>query len=223
MLICIGGLLSPERLARARELLHGQTFVPGERTAGWAARLVKNNEQLDPQSKSHPRLQTLITEALQAHEVFMAAAMPKAMRPVMLSRYGVGMSYGSHVDNAIMGEAPRIRTDLAFTLFLAEPTEYEGGELVVDEVEGEQRIKLPAGALVLYSATRLHRVETVTAGERLVGVGWLQSLVRSAEQRQLLFELESLRREVFRKDGKSPAFDALSKAAANLLRMWAEP
>jgi PKHD-type hydroxylase len=129
------------------------------------------------------------------------------------------MAYGTHVDDALMGG---MRTDISFTLFLSDPESYDGGELVTESHAGEQPFKLPAGSLVLYPSTTLHRVEPVTRGSRLAAVGWVRSLVRDPARRELLFDLDTARKALFDRDGKSPEFDLLSKCGANLLRMWAE-
>lgn len=198
MVICIGEVLTTPELEEIRRLLNGQRFVDGQATAGWAAAAVKRNAQLDSSAQSFSALQGLVTAALQRNTVFVAAAMPKAMRSILFSRYDSGMEYGNHVDNALMGEgATRIRSDLSFTLFLSAPEDYQGGELVIDDTSGEQMYKLPAGALVLYSSTMLHRVSPVTSGRRCAAVGWVQSLIRDPAQRQILFELESARRQMF--------------------------
>jgi PKHD-type hydroxylase len=147
------------------------------------------------------------------------AVRPKKLTPLIFARYGPGETYGSHVDDAIM---QGLRTDVSFTLFLSEPDSYEGGELVIDSSGGEESVKLPAGSLFLYPSTFLHRVEPVTKGERLVCVGWARSYLRSAEQRELLFDLDRARRALFARGGKTDEFDILSKCTANLLRMWAD-
>jgi len=223
MFICIGNVLDAAQLRQARELLSQQPFESGSRTAGWSAALVKNNEQLTPGSRNYAKLQKLVYEALIANEVFALAAMPKAMRPLLFSRYQTGMGYGDHVDNALMGEDPRIRSDLSFTLFLSAPDEYEGGELAVEDMQGTQTYKLDAGALVLYPSDTLHRVDPVTSGVRQVAVGWVQSLIRDPRQRQIIFDLETARRQLFQQHGKTPQFDALSKSVSNLWRLWADP
>lgn len=220
MLLCIGSVLSAAQLEEIKRLCVGQTFEDGARTAGWAAQGVKRNRQLSPQSRNHEAIQTLVSAALSGNAVFTAAAAPKQLRPVLVSRYETGMEYGDHVDNAMMGG---LRSDLSFTLFLNEPDDYDGGELVIEEPSGSRAIKLPAGSVVLYPSGYLHRVDAVTRGTRLVVVGWLQSLVRRTDQRQILFELETLRQQLFQKDGKTPAFDTLSRSVSNLWRMWAEP
>lgn len=222
-MFCIAGVLEDAQLREIRTLLADQPFEAGSRTAGWAATLVKNNEQLDPRARHYDKLQQLVISALAANEVFTLAAMPKTMRPVLFSRYTAGMGYGDHVDNALMGEEPRIRSDLSFTLFLSAPTDYEGGELVIEDTQGTHAHKLEAGALVLYASDSLHRVEKVTSGERQVAVGWVQCLVRDPRQRQILFDLEVVRRQLFQQQGKTAQFDALSRSVSNLWRLWAEP
>lgn len=222
MLLSIANILNQQELTLIRQLLADQPFNDGRATAGWAAKLVKNNEQM-ANTPQNAQLQQVIVQALGANPVFSVAASPKRFLPIMFSRYGVGMSYGDHVDNALMGEEPQLRSDLSFTLFLNEPSDYDGGELVVESTSGTQSVKLPAGSVVLYPSGFLHRVHPVKRGTRLVAVGWLQSLVRRADQREVLFELETLRRQLFASGGKTPHFDTLSKNVANLWRMWAEP
>ena len=144
------------------------------------------------------------------------------MRPVMFSRYGEGMGYGTHVDNAIMSDAALMRSDISITVFLSSPADYDGGELVIEK-DGERAYKLEAGSVILYPSTTLHRVERVTRGTRLVGVSWIQSMVRSPEDREVLFDLDGVRRTLFRTNGKTREFDLLTKTYVNLLRKWAEP
>ncbi len=223
MILCIGNVLDAKALTALRELIGRQAFASGGATAGWAARSVKNNEQLAKDSPSYPQIREAIGTALGSNELFALAAAPKCMRPIMISRYGPGMGYGTHVDNALMGDTDRMRSDVSFTLFLSEPDAYEGGDLVIDDSSGDSSYKLPAGSLVLYPSTTLHRVEQVVSGERLVALGWVQSLVRDASQRAMLFDLETVRRELFAKSGKTAHFDTLSKCTSNLWRMWAEP
>lgn len=200
-----------------------QPLIEGRETAGWAAAGVKNNLQVSGGAGDYAAMQATVTGALAANRVFTMAAMPKAMRPILFSRCLPGMGYGQHVDNALMGEAPQVRVDLAFTLFLSDPDSYEGGELEIEEPAGTRAFKLPAGAALLYPANSLHQVAKVVSGHRDVAVGWLQSLVRSHEKRQIIFELENLRATMFAEGGKTPAFDTLSRNTSNLWRMWAEP
>lgn len=222
-MFCIADVLNAEQLREVRELLAKQPYQSGTKTAGWAATLVKNNEQLDPKGPGFEKLQQLILAALAANEVFTLAAMPKALRPITFSRYASGMGYGDHVDNALMGENPRIRSDLSFTLFLSAPADYEGGELMIEDTMGTHDFKLDAGALVLYPSDTVHRVATVTSGVRQVAVGWVQSLIRDPRQRQVLFDLEVVKRQLFQQQGKTPQFDSLAKSCSNLWRMWADP
>lgn len=223
MILCIGNVLDANAVTALRRLIDEAPFGSGQETAGWAARSVKHNEQMRSDAPGYERIRRLFGEALAGDELFTLAAAPKRMRPMLISRYRTGMGYGAHVDNALMGEQEKMRSDLSFTLFLSEPDSYEGGELVIEDTSGESSYKLAAGSLVLYPSTTLHRVETVTSGERLVAVGWVQSMVRDATQREMLFDLETLRRELFAGGGKSKQLDALSKCTSNLWRMWAEP
>jgi PKHD-type hydroxylase len=151
--------------------------------------------------------------------VFALAVRPKALTPLLFSRTGKGMHYGTHVDDALMRG---LRTDVSFTLFLSEPKSYGGGELVIEGTGGEDAFKLPAGSMIAYPATTLHRVNPVTRGERMVCAGWARSYVRDTAQRELLFDLDTARRRLFAREGKSEDFDLISKSVSNLLRMWAE-
>ena len=169
-------------------------------------------------AKAEPIKQKLAAKIAE-NEVFQLAVRPKKLSPLTISRYQPGMSYGTHVDDALMGG---MRSDVSFTLFLADPSSYDGGELVIESPAGEEDLKLPAGALVAYPSGSLHRVAPVTRGVRLAAVGWVRSFLRSPEQRELMFDIETARRALFTRDGKSREFDLMSKASANLLRMWAE-
>jgi PKHD-type hydroxylase len=160
-----------------------------------------------------------MAERILGNEVFRLAVRPKALSPLLFSRYERGMHYGSHVDDALMDG---MRTDVAFTLFLCDPSDYDGGELAIESAAGEEIFKLDAGALVAYSAASLHRVTDVTRGTRLAAVGWARSFVRDPTRRELLFDLDTARRQLFAREGKSAEFDLLSKSFANLVRMWAE-
>jgi len=218
MLMTIADVLTGADLEEVRASLSEMRFEDGRNTAGWSARLVKDNEQAR-EGATLTLLRRRVTDAVAANEVFNLAMRPKAFTPLLLSRYGVGRAYGSHVDNPIMDG---VRTDVSFTLFLSEPDAYDGGELVIETTAGEEEIKLPAGHLVAYPSTTLHRVAPVTRGERLVAVGWAQSYLRDAAKREILFDLETARRSLFEAHGKTPEFDLLAKTAANLFRLWAE-
>lgn len=218
MQLVIADVLTPEPLAEIRETLAAMRFEDGARTAGWSARLVKDNEQAR-ESATLRLLRERVETAIRCNDLFALAVRPKAMTPLLFSRYGVGQAYGAHVDNPLMDG---LRTDVSFTLFLNDLDAYAGGELVIEAAAGEDELKLPAGHMVVYPSTALHRVAPVTQGERLVAVGWAQSFVRDAGQRELLFDLESARRGLFEQVGKTREFDLLSKCAANLLRLWVE-
>jgi PKHD-type hydroxylase len=218
MLITIADMLSREDLEEVCAMLAAMRFEDGRATAGWSAKLVKDNEQAR-EGAALTLLRERVTKAILDNEVFALAARPKAVTPLIFSRYAEGQQYGSHIDNPLMHG---LRTDVSFTLFLADPETYDGGELVIESVAGEEAVKLPAGHLVAYGSTTLHRVAPVTRGERLVAVGWAQSYVRDSAKRELLFDLETARRSLFAQSGKTPEFDLLAKSSANLLRMWAE-
>jgi PKHD-type hydroxylase len=220
MILCIADVLSAADLAAIRRVLDKAAFKDGRKTAGWHARAVKRNEQIDPASRTAREAGERIAAALGANDVFRAAVQPHTIRPFLLSRYGEGMSYGPHVDDAIMGSESRARSDVSVTVFLNDPAEYDGGELVVESSGGEQAYKLPAGHAIAYPSTTLHRVEKVTRGTRLVAVTWVQSLVRSAEEREVLFDLDVARRAIFQQHGKTREFDLIAKSYANLLRKW---
>ncbi|NBJ13026.1 Fe2+-dependent dioxygenase [Microvirga arsenatis] len=218
MVITIADVLSPVDVQDIRSTLAAMRFEDGRATAGWSAKLVKENEQ----AKEGPALGLLrerVSKAILSNVVFSLAARPKALTPLLFSRYGGGQHYGTHVDNPLMDG---IRTDVSFTLFLVDPDSYHGGELVIESVSGEEEVKLPAGFLVAYPSTSLHRVAPVTRGERLVAVSWAQSYVRDSARREMLFDLENAKRGLFATSGKTPEFDLLAKTSANLFRMWAE-
>lgn len=223
MIISIANVLTSEALLDLHQQLKPTDFVDGKTSAGWHARLVKHNTQLRSDCPVLPHLRQIIQQALQQNGLFQIAALPKQISPILISRYETGMAYGSHVDNAFMGDAPRMRSDLSLTLFLSAPETYEGGELVIETTQGEQAFKLEAGSMVLYPSSTLHRVETVTAGVRVAAVAWVQSLVKTACDREILFDLETARQALFAKYGKTAEFDLLSKSYANLLRKWGEP
>jgi len=222
MILCIAEVLNADELVEVRRQLAAGSFVDGRQTAGWHAGLVKNNQQLEsgPVGRAAG---AIVQKALLRHEVFRAGVLPHSLRPPLFSRSDIGQGYGPHVDDALMGDAPRGRSDVSVTVFLSAPESYEGGELVMDTPGGELSYKLAAGSAVTYPSTSLHRVTPVTAGRREAAVTWVQSLVRAAEQREILFDLDRARRAIFEAQGKTPAFDAVTKSYANLLRLWAEP
>lgn len=215
MILHISQCLAAADLGAVREAAAGAEFHHGESTAGAAARQVKHNQQAD--SVEIAGLLQLVRQRLLANDLFQQAARPRAFARLMLSRYQPGMGYGSHVDEALIDD---VRTDISFTLFLSPPDSYRGGELVLEDSSGERAWKLEAGDLLLYPATYLHRVNEVAAGERLVIVGWVNSRVRDAHRREMLFELEQSSREEFAARGKTAQFDRLARLRTNLLRLW---
>lgn len=221
MIVTIPDILDFDTAKLVRAKAKSMRFVDGGTTAGKFARTVKNNQQLEPGPETE-KLQQKILEAVRANLTFEMAARPKIIKPPLVARYEPGMEYGTHVDNALMSGRPPIRSDMSFTLFLEDPDTYDGGELVIEGMLGDQEIKLPPGALVLYPTSALHHVAPVTRGQRLVAVSWVQSLVRDPARRELLFDLETARRDLFDKHGKCAEFDLVSKSFHNLLRMWAE-
>ena len=218
MFIQIANIITAADL-RLADTVFAQTdaFESGARTAGRIARAVKNNEQAKPSGLAAD-LTVLIEKRLLKNDVFRAAAQPGQLIRTLLSRYTAGMGYGLHVDDAfIEGQ----RTDLSFTLFLAPPESYEGGELVVEEPAGERLIKLEAGALVLYPSTTLHRVAEVTKGERRAAAGWVRSRIRDAEARETLFDVALALRQA-EAAGNRTLTDRLLKIQGALLRRWGE-
>jgi PKHD-type hydroxylase len=219
MYYVISDMLDAAGVADARRVLAGAAFADGRATAGWHAKLVKNNLQASSSDRHVIALREAIAAKILAHPLFRLAARPKALTPLILSRYEPGMDYGSHVDDALMNG---MRTDVSFTLFLSDPETYEGGALVIETSGGEDDVKLRAGAMVVYASTTLHRVAPVTTGVRLAAVGWARSFIRDPAKRELLFDLDTARQTLFAREGKTTEFDLLSKSSANLLRMWAE-
>ena len=233
MLIRIPQVLNRQALAQAQALLVDADWRDGRLTAGPQAVQVKNNEQLATLSETSRQLQALVLGALERNTTFFSAALPKRVLPPMFNRYsGASNAYGNHVDQAIRyapGTGQRVRTDLSCTVFLAEPDDYEGGELVIVDTYGEQRVKLAAGDAVLYPGTSVHRVEPVTRGTRLASFFWVESMVRGDEQRRLLFEMDQALMRLRGERGErseGPVEDdpavQLTGTYHNLLRMWAD-
>jgi PKHD-type hydroxylase len=217
----LDAVLTSQALEALRdELLTPQAdWLPGHESAGWHARGVKHNRQLDRASPLHQRLAAQVTASLEAQPLFQAAALPVRIHGLLFSRCGPGEGYGRHVDNAFMAGG---RADVSFTLFLQDPAAYSGGGLMLESPAGEEEVRLVAGSAIVYPSTLLHRVATVTGGERLVAVGWIQSRVRDAERREILFDLDTARRQLFQQEGKTEVFDLISRSYSNLLRRWGE-
>ncbi len=218
MFLVVQSVIASAEVAVLAEAARGLVFDDGKKTAGRHAREVKANDQAAP-SPERDAILARVERALKENTLFRSAARPKAISPLILSRYRIGQTYGLHVDDALMGG---LRTDLSFTLFLADPESYDGGALIVEDPLEARAIKLAAGDMILYPATTLHQVEAVTRGERLAVVGWVQSLIRQGERREMLFDLDQAVEAVFSSSGKSPVFDTLVKTRSNLLRMWAD-
>ena len=224
MLLQIPDVLSAQQVAHARRRLDEAEWVDGRVTAGHQSAQVKDNQQLPEDHPVSRELGDMIGKSLSANPLFLSAALPLRIFPPLFNRYQGGQSFGNHVDNAIRQAAggARLRTDLSATLFLAEPSEYDGGELLVEDTYGVHRVKLPAGHLVLYPSTSLHNVQPVTRGARIASFFWIQSMVRDDGQRTLLFDLDNAIRRVSGEIPESPAPVQLTAVYHNLLRRWAE-
>lgn len=245
MLTVIPEVLNRDQVLQARRALDAAEWVDGNVTSGQQAAQAKRNMQLPQQSQAAREVGALILDALGQHPLFIAAALPHRVLPPLFNRYQSGEHFGVHIDNAIRavpGTGQRIRTDLSATLFFADPDEYEGGELIIEDSSGqhgmgqygmdhqgmdhqgmgEQRIKLPAGHLILYPATSLHRVAPVTRGARVSAFFWIQSMVRDDGERTLLYQLDTAIQELGRTAPASRATVQLTGIYHNLLRRWAE-
>ena len=221
VMLTLVDVLDAEEAARICAGLGEAPFRDGKLTAGPAARKVKSNAQADSSDERVRSFAGVVRGALERSEVFRLYARPARWSKLLFSRYAPGDAYGMHADDATMAaeDGGRLRTDLSFTLFLSPPDAYQGGALVVDGLDGEREVKLPAGGVVLYPTGALHRVEPVTAGERVACVGWIQSLVRRADERELLFDLGRVRASL--PDGEARLL--LDKSIGNLLRLWIAP
>jgi PKHD-type hydroxylase len=223
MIICIPHIFPEKQLKEINAILSKAKFVDGKITAGWHSKLVKDNQQLNWTDDMARELEEKAIAALKGNLLFKTAVRPKAIHTILFSRYNVGMHYGRHVDNALM-ETTGIdwRADVSFTIFLTPPEAYEGGELVIETVQEEKAYKLEAGSAIVYPSNTLHRVEPVTKGARLAIVGWVQSYIRDPSDREIIFELDTVRHKIFNQGGKNTEFDLLSKNIANLVRKWAD-
>lgn len=226
MLIAAPDVLTADELARVRDLIDAGEWVDGNATSGAQSALAKRNEQLPEDSVAAREAGAIVLDALARSALFVAAALPLRVFPPLFNRYAGGQAFGTHVDNAVRirrGADFRIRSDLSATLFLSDPADYDGGELVVDDLFGEQRVKLCAGHMVVYPASSLHRVEPVTRGVRTASFFWVQSMVRDDGARRILFDLDRGVQEVAGALGQGdPAAVRLTGVYHNLLRRWAE-
>jgi len=224
MLLEIPDILTPDEVGNMRRVLEEADWLDGKVTAGAQSAKAKRNEQL---SETHPlaeRFGQRILEALAGNAVFMSAALPQRIYPPLFNRYAPGHEFGYHVDNAIRpinGTRERVRTDLSATLFLADPNSYDGGELVVRGSFGTHAVKLPAGSLLLYPGTSVHRVEPVTSGVRLASFFWVQSIIREDSRREILLDMDVAIQRLTQTGGDEDALVQLTGVYHNLLRQWA--
>ena len=221
MLVVIPGLLNEAQLQKIHAVVARVGFVDGRVTAGMAASRVKRNEELAPEREAQSLVNRILMAALGHNARFRSAALPNRMADFIIARYQPGMTYGDHVDDPIMGGG-KFRTDVSMTVFLNPPDAYDGGELVVRTTFGEKRVKLAAGDAVVYPSASVHHVAAVTRGERLVALTWIQSFVRDAARRELLFELDQAREHYLRTDPDAEATRYVDRSYANLLRMWSD-
>ena len=226
MLICIPDILSKQEVADFRRIMDAESWEDGKSTAGAQSAEVKQNEQLNPDGETSRALGNRIITALSKNTLFISAAVPLHIFPPLFNRYVPGNFFGEHVDNCIRGDyltGLRIRTDLSVTLFLSEPDEYEGGELVIEDYYGSQRVKLPAGHAVLYPSTSLHMVTPVTRGARVASFFWLQSMIKDAQARRMTFDMDLAIQELVVRLGRNdPQVRQLTNIYHNLIRHWAE-
>ncbi|MFI5375661.1 MAG: Fe2+-dependent dioxygenase [Candidatus Rokuibacteriota bacterium] len=225
MLLHIPKVLREAQVAHCRATLENAKWVDGRETSGHLAARVKRNLQVDEATPEAREMAHVVVTALERTPLFMAAALPLRVFPPLFNRYEPGMAFGAHVDNAIreLTSSPlRVRTDLSATLFLSRPEEYDGGELVVDDTYGAHSVKLPAGDMILYPASSLHRVNPVTRGIRLASIFWVQSMVGDDTERSLLFDLDMAISQVAETSPDSPAVVALTGCYHNLLRRWSQ-
>jgi PKHD-type hydroxylase len=225
MMVHVPNVLTPEQVAHCREVFARAAWEDGRSTAGHQSAQVKKNLQLPVDGPEARELGELVLRGLEKSPLFISAVLPQRVFPPLFNRYEGGMTFGSHVDNALRGSSSglRIRTDVSCTLFLSDPDSYDGGELVVEDTYGGHEVKLPAGDLIVYPATSLHHVTPVTRGVRLASFFWVQSLVRDVGQRALLFDLDTAIQQLQPTVPGNPALVMLTGCYHNLLRQWAEP
>lgn len=224
MMVHVEGVLSADQVAMFRDRLSAADWIDGRATAGEQSARAKHNRQVPEDSAVARELGERILGALGRSSPFVSAALPLRVFPPLFNRYDEGMAFDTHVDNAIRFAGPvRFRTDLSCTLFLTDPADYDGGELIVEDVYGEHAVKLPAGDMILYPASSLHRVAPITRGSRWSSFFWAQSMVRSDEQRTLLYDLDNTIQRLSVKIGQGdPEVVTLTGIYNNLLRMWAD-
>jgi PKHD-type hydroxylase len=221
MLVKIPDVLNPTEIDAVRSVLHQCDYADGKLSAGINAQMYKSNEEAAASDEQFEALNSVVMSRLVQHPVYLNAILPVKISMPIYARYTSGMSYGYHVDDPVMGGTARYRSDVSITVFLSDPDDYDGGELSIETSYGHQQIKLPAGHAILYPSSSRHAVEPVTRGERLVAIAWVQSMVRSPEQRQILFQLYQARDQLSNAS-TSKAFQHLDDSYTNLVRMWAE-
>jgi len=222
MITIIKNIFNKEELTDIHAMLDQGQFQCGKKTAGWAAKSVKNNQQWTATSELEAELTNVLTTKLVTHPQFSTTTYAKKIAPFLFSQSHQSGGYGEHIDDALMGAETIIRSDLSCTIFLSEPEDYQGGELVMTLSAEKLSYKLCAGDVIIYPSTTLHKVEPVTQGIRRVAVTWLESYIRHADQREILYDLDVARRNIMNSQGKNDSFDKISKSHANLLRRWAE-
>ena len=225
MMVHVPEVLSPQQVARCREVMEKAAWVDGRATAGPQSSKVKHNLQLPETAPEARELGDMVMEALGRNVLFFSAVLPKQVFPPLFNRYDAGMTFGAHVDNAIreyLNTNLRIRTDISATLFISSPEDYDGGELVVEDTYGSHHVKLPAGDLIVYPGTSLHNVTPITRGSRIASFFWTQSLIRDDTRRGLLFDLDMSIRRLSADHPEHPCVVSLTSTYHNLLRQWAE-
>jgi len=225
MMLHIPNVLTPDQVARCRDVMIRADWVDGNVTAGHQSRQVKYNLQLPEDSQAARELGDMVLKAIHRSPLFMSAVLPKQVFPPLFNRYDAGMTFGSHVDNAIRSHPTlpvRIRTDVSATLFISEPDDYDGGELTVDDTYGAHTVKLPAGDMIIYPGTSLHNVTPITRGSRIASFFWIQSLIREVSHRALLFDLDMSIIRLTQDHPDHPSLVSLTAIYHNLLRQWSE-
>lgn len=226
MLIHIPAVLNAEQVHQCLHLIAQADWADGRITAGTQSAAVKNNLQLPETSEAARAARAIVQAGLEQSALFFTAALPRQIYPPLFNRYsGTTNVFGNHVDNAIRTHPPtgmRLRTDLSATLFLSAPEDYDGGELVIEDTFGTREVKLPAGDMVLYPASSVHRVEPVTRGARIASFFWMESMVRDDAQRRVLFDMDMAMLELRGTQGESAPVIQLTNCYHNLLRMWAQ-
>ena len=225
MLLQIPTVLDAGQVAECRKALETAEWTDGKATAGYLSSRVKDNVQLPEGSPAARKLGDMILDAIDKNQLFISAALPLKVVTPLFNRYAGGQSYGGHIEGAVRpvyGTPHRVRTDLSATLFLSPPQEYDGGELVIGDGTAPRRIKLPAGDMVLYPGTSVHRVEPVTRGARIAAFFWTQSMVRDEAKRDILFELDTALQQLGRDTPGHPSLVQIAGCYHNLLRLWSD-